>query len=64
MILTHQNKTYLFRHFPAMLDFPDMEPKGKGTWTFGECDATHEEIQKITGGFKNNNVNMGIDHGK
>ena len=41
-----------------------MEPKGKGTWTFGEFFATHEEIQKITGGSKTNNVNMGIDHGK
>ena len=41
-----------------------MEPKGKGTWTFGECDATHERIQKIAGGSKTNNVVMGIDHGK
>ena len=41
-----------------------MEPKGKGTWTFGEFDAIHEEIQKITSGSKTNNVNMGIDHGK
>ena len=54
----------MFRHFPAILDYPDMEPKGKGTWTFGEFDARHEEIQKITGGSKTNNVNMGIDHGK
>ena len=55
---------YFFRHFPAILDYPDMEPKGTGTWTFGEFDAAHEEIQKITGGSKTNNVEMGIDHGK
>ena len=42
---------------PGILDFPDTDPVGDGTWTFGEFDPAHEEVQKISG-VKNNNVEV------
>ena len=48
----------------AILDFPDTEPSGEGTCTFGDFDPTHEEVQKVSGGVKNNNVEMSLYYGK
>lgn len=48
---------------PAFLDFPDMEPVGTGTWTFGDFEPAHEDVQKVTG-VKNNNVDMSLWFGK
>jgi len=45
---------------PAFLDFPDMEPTGSGTWTFGDFEAAHEDVQKVSGGIKNNNLDMSL----
>ena len=49
---------------PAFLDFPDMEPMGSGTWTFGDFEPAHEDVQKVSGGIKNNNVDMNLWFGK
>ena len=48
----------------AYLDFPDFPPTADGTWTFGDFGPAHEEVQKATGGIKNNNVEMNLFHGK
>ena len=49
---------------PAILDFPDMEPLADGTLTFGGFGPAHQEVQEISGGIKNNNVEMSLWCGK
>ena len=49
---------------PALLDFSDVENQGSGTWTFGDFEPAHEDVQKVTGGIKNNNVDISLWFGK
>ena len=48
----------------AILDFPDSDPMGDGTWTFGDFEPAHEEVQTAAGGVKNSNVEMNLFNGK
>ena len=51
----------------AYLDFPDFPPTADGTWSFGafgDFGPANEEVQKASGGIKNNNVEMNLFHGK
>ena len=48
------------------LDFPDMPAMADGTWTFGafgDFGPANEEVQKVSGGFKNNNVQIKLWEG-
>ena len=47
----------------TFLDFPETGPIAEGIWTFGEYDPTHEEVQKVAGGVKNNNVDINLFYG-
>ena len=43
------------------LDYPDLKPNAKYTWTYGEFGDTPEEIEKVTGA-KKFNVQFGQSH--
>ena len=45
-------------------DFPEIEPTGKGTWTFGDFGPTSKEVELASGGIKNYNIEMKYNDGK
>ena len=47
----------------SYLDLPDKKPMTDGTWTFGDFGPAHKEVQKASGGIKNNNVEMNLYSG-
>ena len=57
MFLQVDGRNVDFQHL-VKLDYPNLDPISKGTWTFGSFGLARKEIKEASGGVINYNIEM------